>query len=710
MKGNVRLKTLELVDRLLAEFRGEDIAYCHWKSTTNLTASLSGETDLDLLVSAEHRERCLALLDNLGFLQADDSLDLPLPGISHFFGFDRSSGHLVHVHLHFQLIVGDDLVKNYRLPVEGIFWASAKTVNGIAVPAPEVEFIIFVVRMTLKRRLSSILVRILFLLNHPSRSLKHLVGLAPLVLNRKAQAEFDDLSSRISEKELTRILCAHFPFISPDLFEKCRFSLLGKGHRLAWIGVGNRLSRALADYRRSSGLVAFGKMFLQAFRLRIRAVAARTGFPSEQRKSPLSGGRIIAFVGGDGAGKTTMVKNTAQWLGRYFSVRTLHLGKPNKGPLWFVLLALMRVRALFPGKTKDSFHKSVRYWLVSYYRNRAFCRAVRLRRRGMVVLLDRVPLPDSRYMDSPRIACVAENRGGVIRCMAAMEEKWHRHIKADDLIVLRLDPEIAAERRPDDDQELLAKRSGEIWSKNWQVYNVHVVDASQPLEEVVKQVRSHVWGILARKNKVIELLGPAGSGKSTLAEELRRRFYNFHAVLGWRDGKSLFLTTIIKRLPYLIPGMLQGVPLSHLKIAISTETILKMLSPQYRRHYVHGLPAFLEVGPAFLLAFLEKESARFDRRWLKELRMLLKKSIDHFVWLDASDDLLMARINGRSKRHRIKHVSEGDAKRFLGDYRQCLRELVGSELPDAPVTTIDTERLSVAECADIVARIGQYSL
>jgi deoxyadenosine/deoxycytidine kinase len=90
--------------------------------------------------------------------------------------------------------------------------------------------------------------------------------------------------------------------------------------------------------------------------------------------------------------------------------------------------------------------------------------------------------------------------------------------------------------------------------------------------------------------------------------------------------------------------------------------------------------------------------------------MLLKKSIDHFVWLDASDDLLMARINGRSKRHRIKHVSEGDAKRFLGDYRQCLRELVGSELPDAPVTTIDTERLSVAECADIVARIGQYSL
>ena len=56
-------------------------------------------------------------------------------------------------------------------------------------------------------------------------------------------------------------------------------------------------------------------------------------------KSPkrfATGGVVIAFVGPEATGKSTLVQATANWLGTAFDVRSAHLGKPP--PTWLTLL------------------------------------------------------------------------------------------------------------------------------------------------------------------------------------------------------------------------------------------------------------------------------------------------------------------------------------------------------------------------------------
>jgi thymidylate kinase len=710
MKMDIKLKSLELVEILLSGLTAESIAYCHWKSTTNLAASLSGGTDLDLLVDEERSEDCLALLERLNFLQATDPWELNLPGIYHYFGYDPPSGCLVHVHLHFQLIVGDDLLKNYRLPVEKAFLASAKPLNGIAVPTPEVEFITFVIRMTLKRRLLSVLVRCFFLMGNVPSRLKQLLGLENPPLDQHAQTEFDDLKARISKESLAKTLASHFPFVAPNLFQQCCEALDNRADRLGWLRAGNQLTRALSNYRRMSGFSPIWKIVWQAFRLRGRALLKRAGCCYLTGKTLVSGGRIIAFVGGDGAGKTTLVSDTAQWLGHCFSVTRRHLGKPAKGPLWFAVLALMKIRSILPGKAGDPFHQAVRYWLVARYRYRTYRQVIRLRQRGMVVLLDRIPLPGSLYMDTPRIAGLAAGKGPVFRLMAGMEERWHLRIKADELIVLRLDPKIAAERRPGDDQELLAKRSGEIWNRSWPVNYAHLVDASQPLDEVIRQVRSSVWEILGKKARVFELIGPAGSGKSTLAGELRSRYYNMQTAVSCRDHLLPYLKVTLQRLPWLLTGWSRGVPVNHLKQAIYTETVIYLIDPKRRSRFFPGRNIVLEIGPLFYLVFLEKESRRFSKQWLRQLREQFAGSADLVVWLDASDEILGERINNRSKWHRIKHGTPQEMEKFLADYRASFVSATEIVKGGVPIKNIDTGHLNIVECAEIVTGLLQEPL
>ncbi len=381
------MRPLELVEKFLAGLSAEAIPYCHWKSTTRIADSLSGETDLDLLVAAERREDCLAILEKLDFRLASDPWELDLPGISHYFGYDRPSGSLVHVHLHFQLIVGDDLLKNYRLPVEEVFFGSAKAVDGIAIPSPEVEFITFVLRMILKRRLLSVLVRLFFLMGSPLAILRQLAGLETPLLSREAREEFTDLQGKIDEVTLAKTLRDGFPLVPPDLFRLCRDSLDVKAQRFAWLTVGNRLARALAEYRRLGGFSAAAGMFWQAFRLRVRAVLTRAGCRCLTGKTLASGGRIISLAGGNGTVRADLLVDAARWLGRYFSVAGMGPGRSAGDD---------------PGKVVLSPRQ-----------------AHRLRQRGMVVLLD----GDSvSLIGDPGV----ENR---------------RRIRADEVIVLQAEPQ-----------------------------------------------------------------------------------------------------------------------------------------------------------------------------------------------------------------------------------------------------------------------------
>lgn len=143
---------LALIVSLFQTLNEREIKYCHWKSNCNLEKSMGGLTDLDLLVDRNHSLRFRELLCQHDFKPV---LSHPLrqyPAIEDYLGFDRDSGRLVHLHVHYQLILGEQFVKNYHLPLERSFLECTDICLGVKVPAPELEIIVLVVRALLKYR------------------------------------------------------------------------------------------------------------------------------------------------------------------------------------------------------------------------------------------------------------------------------------------------------------------------------------------------------------------------------------------------------------------------------------------------------------------------------------------------------------------------------------------------------------------------------
>jgi thymidylate kinase len=64
------------------------------------------------------------------------------------------------------------------------------------------------------------------------------------------------------------------------------------------------------------------------------------------------------------------------------------------------------------------------------------------------------------------------------------------------LIILRVNPEVAAQRRMDEDADSARRRAQEIWDIDWQQTPAYVIDANQQQAEVVAAIKDLVWSKL----------------------------------------------------------------------------------------------------------------------------------------------------------------------------------------------------------------------
>jgi thymidylate kinase len=133
-------------------------------------------------------------------------------------------------------------------------------------------------------------------------------------------------------------------------------------------------------------------------------------------------------------------------------------------------------------------------------RNRAYSKAAKIVTNGGIVISDRYPLPQVTLMDSPYISEVLSrtDRIGVLsRLLVKWEEKYYVPIRTPEiLIVLRVDPDVAVQRKTDEDPTEVRLRSTEIWEMDWGSTPVHIVDGQQPASQVLSQVKSLIWAEL----------------------------------------------------------------------------------------------------------------------------------------------------------------------------------------------------------------------
>lgn len=238
---------------------------------------------------------------------------------------------------------------------------------------------------------------------------------------------------------------------------------------------------------------------------------------SEKKMTFANSGPRIAFVGVDGAGKSTVTGRTAKWLAWRVSVGVFYMGKTRATLPALAIQPLIKLTRMAHGfSTRHFGPQSLPAKLVSGPREtledlsalmqgqarlRAYRESCRRAGEGAVVLYDRYPLHavrvDNVPLDGPRISAHSGWMSGLQTRLARAEAGVYRQIQPPDhVILLQVSPAISQRRRPEDNEANITAKAGAIDGIKPDGFELTVIKAEQPLEDVLAQVKPVLWKLL----------------------------------------------------------------------------------------------------------------------------------------------------------------------------------------------------------------------
>ena len=695
------LKTL-LVRKLLEKIIVNKVEYCCLDICEKNDQKFKCDMELALLVSSGNAKAVGSLLNKLGFVQVRDNRSNDLNCISEHLGIEEDTGETISVKLYESINLGIACLNNYHIPIESSLLGRSVLLDGVKKPDPELELVLFVMTMVLKRRALSQLVELIETIERPSLFFNRILALARKDFALPSQGKLDALQSKADQSKLAKCLEEIFPSINEGLFDLCISSLKPNSQRFSWFKAGSRLASALKPYRRYSSITAFALAVGRTLKLKINDCFRGVGSKTSEKKFLAPSGKIIAFMGGDGSGKSSNIQEFQKWFGQYFNVRVLHVGKPAKGPMWYGVGVILKLRKMLLRIRSDNFHESVKYLMVAWYRHRAFQKAVSLRSKGVLVCLDRFPLPGMKIMEAPQIRRLTGG-GGIYASMASLEDQFHSRIRgADEIFALMLDPSIARMRRPEDEPQELRRRCCEILHRDWPDKFAHLINASKSFDEVVLEIRKITWGSLNKTSRVIEVIGPAGSGKTSVARKLTIISNCIKTSVSWHDYRLSLLIVIFRRFSKILSLAIHRVPVENIKEIVGLEVDLDILLKHKDKYLLQCRDIILEVGPVFKLAKLIMDENIQNITWMDEISHNIVNTLDLLVWIDAPNEILQHRVNSRAKEHIVKHETNEVMCEFFEEYRKCFAEVIDRCNGNFPVKRFDTSKMTVDEISDAI--------
>ena len=495
------------VRSLLNHLVEKEIPYCHFKSNEHVAEGISGLTDLDLLCAREWHMETVAALVASGFKLFVSGSLTRYSAVEDWIGFDTQSGRLAHLHVHWQMVAGEPYIKGYRLPwekqiLDDRVWDSD---NEIHTSSPEMELLLLLVRAALKLHVRNIVLRGegQFLEGDLRREFDWL-------LMRVDIPRFERLSSSLLSPSLTSQLMAivNHPTGNMSLFLRFRKELLtGLAH---WRTYPPIYAKCLRWQRELS-------------RRFVRKALQRIGGLSVSRRTPSTGGILIALLGADGSGKSTQAKSLVKWLGWKVDVARVYFGSGDGPMSWHrrVLLAarnvLGRSRAKasasatnLPAATSDrptasrpvvrggpGLFKTLYALSLAMEKRGGIRSAVRARNRGMIVVCDRFPQNQIvGYNDGPLLADCLE-RGFPWGAAARLEQRLlsvFSEVAPDLLFKLNVSESVAGQRKSDTPKAMIQRKIDAVRALEFgPSCEVIELDADRPLGDITLAVRHQVW-------------------------------------------------------------------------------------------------------------------------------------------------------------------------------------------------------------------------
>ncbi len=234
---------------------------------------------------------------------------------------------------------------------------------------------------------------------------------------------------------------------------------------------------------------------------------------------------LIAVIGCDGSGKSTVCEHILEWIGRYGPAGTVHLGKQagnvgrSLGRLPLVGAAMERLirrksddvndrikedkqPSLFPALVISAF---------TLRRRRRFKRMLALRQRGLIVVTDRFPqLEIPGAYDGPGFPEASQGSRPVL-ALARHEHaifEWMANHRPDLVLRLNVDLDTACARKPDHRREALSRKIAVTPLLTYSGAQIVDIDTNQPLANVLKEAEAAVARVMAERGYAVKEENP----------------------------------------------------------------------------------------------------------------------------------------------------------------------------------------------------------
>ncbi len=493
---------LKTIKQMLDAFESNKIEYCHWKSNEHLSAALEGNTDLDILFLPEQRSELDRVLNACGLKRFRATPLMQYNAIEDYIGFDKEAAKIWHLHTHYRMTLGEKHLKGYTITPWG-YWVLENRIwskQGIYTSCFEDELVLLLVRNAMKLRW---------------RDRGKKIGADDI-------AELNWLRQRIDRERF--IGHAHQYLGEEAANEVIRLA----SENLIKKSQMNRLHRfLLSELKLYTGYSSVGSWWTRSKRelyWLVGAVARHGGLSinkPNRRISP-SGGCVVAFLGCDGAGKSTTIAYVKKEFSKKLDVKTVYLGSGDgsssllRKPMKLVAHKIggkgvgHAVEKEYAdsrnGKNKVSlkarlYSAAKVIWAdtLANEKKKKLRQVTTARNNGMLVLIDRYPQTEiAGYSDGPLLSKYLEKEKGVLYRKAKKELNIYQSAYANppDLTLKLVVPtEVAIARKPEMSEEEIDNKKNAVMAMNLSRNSV-VVDTSVDMEVSFGNVMDEIWKLI----------------------------------------------------------------------------------------------------------------------------------------------------------------------------------------------------------------------
>ncbi|MSM38730.1 MAG: hypothetical protein GJT30_03790 [Geobacter sp.] len=437
---------------------------------------------MDILVALSSQKLFNQAIDIFGFKKILSPPGKQFPNLEDYLGFDLTTGTLIHLHVHYALVLGEKFIKNHHLPLESLFFRHLiPSSQGLWIPCPELELIVLVLRAHMKTDLVSL----------AKHQIKDFLGHSYIPFPDNIKEEFDELI-KCSDLDKARLiyresrLPLHEDIVFGFIRELSEGSLRARSVALRKI----QILHGLRGYQRQNNFAAYGKYIGQY----IQRLPLLARFIVSKKKTFCDGGKVFAVVGADGAGKSTLIGDLEAWLSWKVIVKRTYYGIPKSSVIQMGFWIVQKLEKLSLNHLSKELN-ALLWLIIAHKRFVTAVKAQALAAKGILVLSDRFPMKDfhkmTNPMDGPRLF-------GSNSWFSQRESLYYQNlVYPNRIFVLKVAFDELRKRKTDlplDIHMLKAEAVNSITERE----GIIIVDANRSYEEVLLQIKTLIWQELVK--------------------------------------------------------------------------------------------------------------------------------------------------------------------------------------------------------------------